>query len=175
MNKKQSKWIKPDGSQYETPADEYIYSPEPGVSLRALAEKWQAKKDNIANWSRNEKWAEKRSQHLEKLSKQLSNKIITNRVNEKEKFLRTYLGLWTGISKGIQQKIFYKDTNGELKIRDYAPLEWNQLSQALARAQEKAAQVAGIELVDKSKKPGGDAEPLIVNIVRWGDLDKSET
>ena len=160
----QNKWIKPEGSKYETPADEYIYSPEPGISLRLLADKWQAKKDTIANWSRNEQWVERRSQHLEKLNHQLSKKIITTQINEREKFFKTYQGLWAGISKGIQQKIFYRDNNGELKIREFEPAEWNLLSQALARAQENAAQLAGIELVGKGKSKA-DTEPLIVTIV----------
>ena len=142
----QNKWIKPEGSEYETPAEEYIYSPEPGISLRALAEKWQAKKNNLANWSRNEKWVEQRAQHLAEVKRQLSHKITSSQINEREKFLKTYQGLWTGISKGIQQKIFYKDANGEFKIKDYEPSEWNQICQALAKAQGQAAQLAGIDL-----------------------------
>lgn len=142
--KKKSLWTKPEGSTYNSPGEEYIFSPEE-VSLKELGKKWKVHLRTIKSWSTKQNWVAKRRQYHEMVSEAVFKKNVEERSKRVDKLYDNLKFLWTAQIEALKQNLV--DTNGgRAQSKKIKPSDLNSISQTCARISEWALLLEGVNI-----------------------------
>ena len=141
---KRTLWTRPDGSDYESPAEEYIFSPLGfDVGLQVLGKKWEVPHRTIVRWSGDQEWVKRREIHTKALSIQNQEQRLAESAEHINKIYKALRGLWNASIIAIQGKFV---TEG--KVNKLSANEIHLYTQALTRVTRWALLLEGVNVED---------------------------
>ncbi len=151
--RKKSLWTRPKGSPYDSPGEEYIFSPEE-IGLQEIAKKWGVNLRTIKNWSVKQNWVVKRMQYHEMVSDVVFKKNVEGRTKRIDKLFVNLQFLWTAQIEALKQNLI-ETKDGRARPRKMKASELSAISSTCARISEWAFLLEGKkikEIQDEEEK-----------------------
>ncbi len=139
--RKKSLWTRPKGSPYESPGEEYIFSPEE-ISLDKLCKKWEVNLRTIKNWSVKQSWIDKRKQYHEMVSDAVFKKNVEGKTKRIDKLYENLKFLWTAQIEALKQNLI-ETKDGRARPKKMKASELSAISNTCARVSEWAFLLEG--------------------------------
>lgn len=134
---------------YENPKSEYVMTPAPGISLRALAEKWDVPLRRLARQCAHEGWVEQRRrvQKSEATNGQAGEAMM---VETPEEIASRHRRWWRDVGRAAHKKI--RQRNQAEQFEDVRTLEMIGRTMKMATDGERLAAGMDVESEEEPKR-----------------------